>query len=126
MSQLTPAEGRLDLLGLLLLMPLMVRSPGRLSPDEEPTARAGCRQPVVLTANHGKRSASAPDGHRRLTLRLTSGPVTRLHVDRGGETPGSDLLDLTVPTGSVDLLPLIRAMDPLPLTIADPRRRSAR
>jgi len=34
-SQLTPAEGRLDLLGLLPLMPLMVRSPGRLSPDEE-------------------------------------------------------------------------------------------
>ena len=109
MSQLTPAEGRLDLLGLLPLMPLMVRSPGRLSPDEElryrywrgiwidhgfpgvvhdgssshvaargaallrrlelredlglqepePTARARCRQPVVLTANHGKRSASA-------------------------------------------------------------------
>ena len=50
----------------------------------------------------------------------------RLHVDRGGETPGSDLLDLTVPTDSVDLLPLMRAMDPLPLTTADPRRRSAR
>ena len=109
MSQLTPAEGRLDLLGLLPLMPLMVRSPGRLSPDEElryrywrgiwidhgfpgvvhdgssshvaargaallrparasggsrsagaePTARARCRQPVVLTANHGKRGVRA-------------------------------------------------------------------
>ena len=34
-------------------------SGGSRSAGAEPTARARCRQPVVLTANHGKRSTSA-------------------------------------------------------------------